>query len=223
MRVYHGSYTPVTEIDLSHCEPRKDCGAGFYVTKFREQAESWAFRKGNRKHSNGFITEFEFDENTYEDKNFNVLRFEDYSDEWFDFVIKNRRSLKITHDYDIIEGPVADDKIQRELDMFLRGEISRRDFFGQLVYPKQNHQICFCTLNSLQMLDYINYKTITGIEIIGEKVVEMLILEKNITDTQAADIFYTSTVFTQLADPETKFFRKSWQEIYEMLNIEINS
>ncbi|GHV48186.1 hypothetical protein FACS1894181_03270 [Bacteroidia bacterium] len=222
MRVYHGSYTPVAEIDLSCCEPRKDFGAGFYVTRFREQAESWAFRKGNRKHTNGFITEFEFDENTYDDKNFKVLRFEDYSGEWFDFVIKNRKSLKVTHDYDMVEGPVADDNIQRELDMFLRGEISRKDFFGQLVYPKQNHQICFCTLNSLQMLDYIDYKMISGIEIIGEKVVEGLIRDKGFTDTQAADIFYASAVFTQLADPGTKFFQKSWQEIYEMLKKEIS-
>jgi hypothetical protein len=217
MRVYHGSYTAVVEIDLSCCEPRKDFGAGFYVTRFKEQAESWALRKGNRKHTNGIITEFEFDETAYDDKNFKVLRFDDYSEEWFDFVIKNRRSLKITHDYDIVEGPVADDNIQREMDMFLRGEISRSDFFSQLVYPKQNHQICFCTLNSLQMLDYVDYKMISGIEIIGEKVVEMLIRDNGLTDTQAADVFYTSDVFTQLSDPETMFFRKPWQEIYEMI------
>jgi hypothetical protein len=70
------------------------------------------------------------------------------------------------------------------------------------------------------MLDYVDYKMISGIEIIGEKVVEMLILDQGFTDTQAADVFYTSAVFTQLADPETKFFRKSWQEIYEMIKKE---
>jgi hypothetical protein len=221
MRVYHGSYTPVTEIDLSLCEPGKDFGRGFYVTKYREQAESWALRKGNRKHSNGFITEFDFDENAYEDKNFKILRFEAYSDDWFDFVITNRKSIKATHDYDMVEGPVADDKIQRELDMFLRGEISREEFFKQLVHPKQNHQICFCTLNSLQMLDYVDYKMISGIEIIGEKIVERLIQDKHFTDTQAADIFYTSAVFTQIADYDTKFYLKPWQEIYEMLEKEL--
>jgi hypothetical protein len=47
--------------------------------------------------------------------------------------------------------------------MFLRGEISREDFLGQLVHPKQNHQICFCTLNSLQMLDYVD----SGIPVTG--------------------------------------------------------
>jgi hypothetical protein len=33
MRVYHGSYTAVTTIDLSKCEPKRDFGRGFYVTK----------------------------------------------------------------------------------------------------------------------------------------------------------------------------------------------
>jgi hypothetical protein len=35
MRVYHGSYTRVDEVDLSQCSPNKDFGQGFYVTKFQ--------------------------------------------------------------------------------------------------------------------------------------------------------------------------------------------
>jgi hypothetical protein len=34
MIVYHGSYIEIKEIDLSLCEPRKDFGQGFYVTKY---------------------------------------------------------------------------------------------------------------------------------------------------------------------------------------------
>ncbi|MCL2597848.1 MAG: DUF3990 domain-containing protein [Paludibacter sp.] len=37
MRVYHGSYTEIQEIDLSKCEIGKDFGQGFYVTKIKEQ------------------------------------------------------------------------------------------------------------------------------------------------------------------------------------------
>ena len=40
MIVYHGSYTEITKIDLSKCEPNKDFGKGFYVTKIKEQAEN---------------------------------------------------------------------------------------------------------------------------------------------------------------------------------------
>jgi len=33
MKVYHGSYTAIDEIDLNRCEVGKDFGQGFYVTK----------------------------------------------------------------------------------------------------------------------------------------------------------------------------------------------
>jgi len=56
------------------------------------------------------------------------------------------------HDYGIIEGPVADDKVQRRINRCLEGEISREDFFEQLTkHPEPSHQICFCTVNSLRM------------------------------------------------------------------------
>jgi hypothetical protein len=88
MKVYHGSYMKITEIDLSKGEPQRDFGKGFYVTKYLSQAEFWAFRKGIRAHAEGVITEFEFDEYAYSNKKFNTLRFETYDEKWFDFVIK---------------------------------------------------------------------------------------------------------------------------------------
>jgi hypothetical protein len=50
------------------CEPKRDFGRGFYGTKLREQAGIFAVRKGNRKHTESVITEFEFDEDVYEDQ-----------------------------------------------------------------------------------------------------------------------------------------------------------
>ena len=78
MNVFHGSYTLITEIDLSKCEPQRDFGRGFYVTKYRSQAEFWAFRKGLKEHTESVVTEFEFDENIYDDNKFKVLKFETY-------------------------------------------------------------------------------------------------------------------------------------------------
>ncbi|MDR2621593.1 MAG: DUF3990 domain-containing protein [Dysgonamonadaceae bacterium] len=72
MKVYHGSYTAIHEIDLTKCVPKRDFGRGFYVTKLREQAETFAMRKSNRKRTEGIITEFEFDEGVYEDKELNL-------------------------------------------------------------------------------------------------------------------------------------------------------
>ncbi|KAA6332624.1 hypothetical protein EZS27_018888 [termite gut metagenome] len=51
MKVYHGSYLKIDKIDLTQCEPRKDFGRGFYVTKIYEQALIWA----NRKARNHFL------------------------------------------------------------------------------------------------------------------------------------------------------------------------
>jgi len=42
MQVFHGSYTEIESVDLSKCQANKDFGRGFYVTKFRKQAEEWA-------------------------------------------------------------------------------------------------------------------------------------------------------------------------------------
>jgi hypothetical protein len=41
MKVYHGSYTVIDTIDFSFCQIKRDFGKGFYVTKFREQAQVW--------------------------------------------------------------------------------------------------------------------------------------------------------------------------------------
>lgn len=39
MKVFHGSYVEIDEIDLSKSKPFKDFGRAFYVTQLREQAE----------------------------------------------------------------------------------------------------------------------------------------------------------------------------------------
>ena len=42
-----------------------------------------------------------------------------------------------------------------------------------------------------------------------------------IDETQATDLFYNSETFGKLADENTGFHLKSWQEIYEILKKEI--
>ena len=221
MRVYHGSYTAVTTIDLSKCEPKRDFGRGFYVTKLRSQAEFWAVRKGTRNRRDCVITEFDFDEDAYEASGVKALRFDGYNDQWFDFVIQNRKSKKVTHDYDIIEGPVAYDKIQRRLLLFLEGEITRAEFFAQLIHPEPSHQICFCTVNSLQYLKMDKHKIIFNIMAVGEKIVESLIIDFGKSEKEVSDAFFSSATFGKLADISTELYQKPWQEIYEMLKKEL--
>jgi hypothetical protein len=223
MKVYHGSYTKIHSIDLSKCEPKRDFGQGFYVTKLRSQAEFWAVRKGIRNRSDCVITEFEFDEDACEDRDCKVLRFDNYNEAWFDFVIQNRKSKTITHDYDIIEGPVADDKIQNRILRFLEGAITKEDFFAQLIHPEPSHQICFCTIKSLQYLKSSKHNIVFNIEDIAEKIIGSLIIDIGKSGKEASDIFFSSITFGKLSNISTALYQQPWTEIYTMLKQELSS
>lgn len=50
------------------------------------------------------------------------------SDEWLDFIAICRSGKH--HDYDIVEGPMADDTIWNYVNDFLSGDISREAFWA---------------------------------------------------------------------------------------------
>ena len=72
------------------------------------------------------------------------------NNEWLDFIAKCR--VGYIHEYDIIEGPMADDTVWNFVNDFLNGEISR-DIFWQLArFKHPTHQISFHTLKALDCL-----------------------------------------------------------------------
>ena len=52
---------------------------------------------------------------------------------------------------------------------------------------------------------------------------ETIKIHYGINEMEATDRYYTSNTYTQLADENTKFYLKSWQEIYELLKQEIDT
>lgn len=112
MKVYHGSYIKIEEIDLSKSIPNKDFGKGFYVTKFGEHAVNWAKVIGRKHKTEGFVTEFIYYDAEFTERLCSVKHFDSYNEDWLDFVVENRNPFGKTHDYDIVEGPVANDKVQ---------------------------------------------------------------------------------------------------------------
>jgi len=225
MKVYHGSYTTIEQIDLSKCEPRKDFGQGFYVTKNRKHAEEWAERIGSRNHTAGVVTEFEFGKYLYLEKDFEILRFSDYSEEWLDFVVLNRgnKTSEQAHDYDFVEGPIADDKISRRIYDYLDGILSKSEFLNELKYHEPTHQICFCTVKSLQLISNADRKQISATETIIEHIVLQLMDKHGLTEKDAVNMFFVSRTFVQLADKTTDLYLKSWQEVYELLEQELSN
>lgn len=122
----------------------KDFGYGFYCTNFKKQAKRWALTKKN-KH---VVNVCSYTEN----KNLNCLIFKEMSDEWLDFVVSSRQGIR--HEYDIVEGPMADDTIWNYVDDFARGLISRTVFWELVKFKYPTHQIVFCTEAALKCLEY---------------------------------------------------------------------
>jgi len=223
MKVYHGSYTTIEKIDLARCEVGKDFGRGFYVTNLREQAEIWATRKGKPKQTTGIVTEFDFDEDIPEVMELKVLKFENYDEEWLDFIVRNRKNNSLkqqVHDYDIIEGPVANDRITEQIDNYIDGLISKEEFLNDLIHLP-SHQICFCTVQSLQALTISKPIINSKIHHIGSSILQALMTDYGINEMEATDKYYTSSTYTQLADETTEFYKKNWTEIYQLLKQEL--
>jgi len=219
MIVYHGSYIEIKQIDLSKCQPYRDFGRGFYVTKYRQHAENWAKRKSRFKHK-GFVTEYEFYYNELVTRNCKIIQFEVYNEEWLDFVVLNRNDKNPipAHDYDIVEGPVADDKVQNRIVDYLNGSITKTDFLEELKWHEKTHQICFCTVASLQFLKQIDSgKMVSKFLHIGEPIVEKLVTDFGFDEKTATDNFFSSSTFSKLADTSNQLCEKDWTEIYKLL------
>ena len=144
MKIYYSSNVIVNKPKIITDGFYKDFGYGFYCTNFEKQAKRWALAKKN-KH---VVNVYSYTEN----KNLNCLIFKQMSDEWLDFVVSSRQGER--HDYDIVEGPMADDTIWNYVDDFVRGMISRTAFWELVKFKYPTHQVVFCTEAALKCLEY---------------------------------------------------------------------
>ena len=224
MKVYHGSYTKIDEIDLTKGELNRDFGQGFYVTKIYKQAEFWAKRKGKKQKNNGVVTEFTFFESAFTSNYLKTLRFKDYSVEWLDFVVSNRLNdtENNLHDYDIVEGPVANDDIATRITFYLEGGITKAEFLEELKFIHSvSHQIALCTQKSLQMIKKAFNISELNEMTIDDAVIQSLIVDVKMNDYKAIDTYFNSKTYSLLIDENTKYYQKTWQEIYELLKNEL--
>lgn len=76
-------------------------------------------------------------------------------------------------------------------------------------------------MQSLQALSLQKGKIDIAIYDIGDNIVQSLMVDYNINELDAADRYYTSSTYTMLADESTEFYKKPWQEIYELLKQEL--
>jgi hypothetical protein len=151
MILYHGSYCAIEKPDLSFSRNRTDFGKGFYTTQFKEQAITWSERF-IKEHGQGVVSMYDFDDTALNKSN--ILKFDSYSNEWFDFVVKCRRGFDDTR-YDMVIGGVANDRIFPTITLFLGEYISKEDALHRLSYEKPNQQYCFRSQTVID--EYLRY------------------------------------------------------------------
>ena len=142
--IYHGSNVLVEKPQIIVSGYYKDFGYGFYCTNIETQARKWALTKKG----DSIISVFSYKQ----DNDLKILSFPKMTNEWLDFVVDCRRGIK--HDYDIVEGPMADDQIWDYVEDFMEGNISREAFWVLAKFKYPTHQIVFCTQRSLEAIKF---------------------------------------------------------------------
>ena len=77
------------------------------------------------------------------DTSLRILKFPEMTEAWLDFIVACRSGKP--HDYDIVEGPMANDTIFNYIQNFVDGKISRAAFWELAKFKKPTHQISFHT------------------------------------------------------------------------------
>lgn len=159
MRLYHGSNVEIDVVNLSLSKVGKDFGIGFYLSADREQAFDMARRKAAQTESGEpILNVYEFDVDNKEIGDLSILKFDGYTKEWAEFILKNRqnRSRRQIHDYDIVIGPIADDTVGFQIRRFSAGIINIETFIEELKYKRITLQYFFATPKALTFLQKTN-------------------------------------------------------------------
>ena len=159
MKIYHGSIEMVECPKIRESNRTLDYGQGFYTTTSYEQAEAWVRRSMNEKRtSRGYVCAYELDESALQ--NLKTLIFEQPTEEWVDFVMKNRTQRGYVHDFDIVYGPVANDRVYAAFALYEGGLINKQALIAELKAYKLVDQYLFHTEKALQTLTFIEAKEV---------------------------------------------------------------
>mgnify|MGYP003294842350 FL=1 len=161
MRIYHGSIEKVENPEIRILRNRTlDYGYGFYTTTSYNQAKDWVRRRmDNMNASKGFVNIYEFDKDAL--NHLNCLVFESPTEEWVDFVMNNRTKKSFVHDYDIVYGPVANDKVYAAFALYEGGLIDKNTLITELKAYKLVDQYLFHSEKALEFLNFISAEEIS--------------------------------------------------------------
>jgi len=157
MILYHGSLEIVSSPKIIQSNRTLDYGTGFYTTTSYEQAYRWAIRRLQSKGQVGYVNVFEYNEKNPLAK----LVFDGATEEWLDFVMKNRKDIGFNHGYDIVSGPVANDRVYAAFALYESGFLDKTGLVRELRTYALVDQFLFHSEESLEYLKFLEAKEVT--------------------------------------------------------------
>lgn len=152
--LYHGSGEEIEFPEIRKTKYTKDFSWGFYCTNSYEQAQRWA----ERHHDDGVVNFYSY----HKDDSLNILQFKTMAEDWLHFIAECR--VGKIHDYDIVEGPMADDTVWNFVNDYLSGNISKGVFWEYAKFKHPTHQISFHSIRALNCLEFERSERIYGEE-----------------------------------------------------------
>ena len=144
MILYHGSNEKVIYPEIRKTKYNKDFSWGFYCTSSYSQAKRWSKRKKGANIVNIY---------SYKpDKSLKVKIFNVVDKEWLDFIAVCRNGY--IHEYDIVEGPMADDTVWNFVNEYMSRLINEEVFMAYAKFKHPTHQISFHSIRALNCLTF---------------------------------------------------------------------
>jgi hypothetical protein len=158
MKLYHGSLDIIVAPVIIRPTRLLDYGMGFYTTTSFEQAKQWAHRRLGKNSGTAYVNCYELDEKVI--ATMQVLCFKEPTEEWLDFVMTNRTQPDFVHSYDLVYGPVANDRVYVAFALYESNVLDKEGLIRELRTYALVDQMLFHTNNALKHLKYIESKTI---------------------------------------------------------------
>lgn len=155
MRLYHGSVVEVRKPSLRYARKKTDFGRGFYTTTQKEQAEHWTTIKIDRAKDakRKVVSVYEFDEAILTEPDINIREFKGADEAWLNFVVSSRKGVQ--HDYDLVFGPVANDKVFTVVNLYESGVLDAPAAISELKAYKTYNQLSFHSKRVLDALQFV--------------------------------------------------------------------
>lgn len=154
LKLYHGSNVEVRKPSLLKSRKNTDFGRGFYTTTQKEQAEHWTSIKMDRaKKGRRVVSVFEVDETILSNLEIKIREFHGPDEAWLNFVVNSRKGIE--HDYDLVFGPVANDKVFTVVNLYESGVINATTAIAELKAYKTYDQLSFHTERVIKELRFV--------------------------------------------------------------------